>query len=215
MAPTNKTAQCTIWDELEDDDDIALVETNYKVHTFVHERREMEEVHPGRKLNEQVPPGISMVEANQLPPLNLPNGVDPIKICVVDTGYGIEHPDLPDQSNNVEGFKPNGIGGSWNVDGDSHGTHCAGTIGAIGGNGVGVVGVLDDPDDFQFFIGKGLSDSGSGTTATVMDSVEACVLAGAKVISMSLGGGGYSQINNDLYQSYYNSGVLIIYGYMG
>ena len=39
----------------------------------------------------------------------------------------------------------------------------AGTIGALGNNGQGVVGVFDDATEFRFHIAKGLSDSGSGS----------------------------------------------------
>lgn len=67
------------------------------------------------------------------------------------------------------------------------GTHCAGTIGAIGGNQAGVVGVNPDPARFSFHIGKGLSDSGSGSGSDVVNAVKDCVDNGAHVISMSLG----------------------------
>jgi serine protease len=57
-----------------------------------------------------------------------------VKICVVDTGYDLGHPDLP--ITNVTGWDPSSASfGVWNVDGNRHGTHCAGTIGAIGNNG--------------------------------------------------------------------------------
>ena len=94
----------------------------------------------------------------------------------------------------------------WNIDGHGHGTHCAGTIGAIGDNEIGVTSVNPDPSKFQFIIGKGLSDSGSGTSATVMSAVEQCVTKGAKVISMSLGGSPFSEITNSLYKDYYDDG---------
>ena len=60
-----------------------------------------------------------------------------IKICVVDTGYDLGHDDLPTE--NVTGWDPSSDEdpgfGVWYVDGeDGHGTHVAGTIGAIGGN---------------------------------------------------------------------------------
>ena len=54
-----------------------------------------------------------------------------VKICVFDTGYDFGHPDLP--SVNATGY--NTEMGIWNVDEHLHGTHCAGTIGAIGNNG--------------------------------------------------------------------------------
>jgi len=158
-----------------------------------------------RKLYEDTPYGINMVEANSIGP-----GVEQIKICVVDTGYGIGHEDLPTASNGVTGWDNQGIGGVWNVDKDGHGTHCAGTIGAIKGNNKGVVGVNDDPSKFRFFISKGLSDNGSGSTSTIMKAVNKCVQNGAKVISMSLGGGDYSNIMKDFYKSVYDKDVLIV-----
>merc|ERR1711902_452131 len=66
-------------------------------------------------------------------------------------------------------------------------------------------------DKFSFFIGKGLSDSGSGSTSSVMAAVQACVDNGSNVISMSLGGGGFSDIHNQQYYGHYkDDDVLII-----
>ena len=49
-------------------------------------------------------------------------------------------------------------------------------------------------------IAKVLSDSGSGSSAGVLEGVEWCQENGADVISMSLGGGGFSQITSDIYK---------------
>ena len=133
------------------------------------------------------------------------------KVCVVDTGYHITHDDLPKASDGVAGYTPGDYSPEvWNIDGHGHGTHCAGTIGAIGGNDVGVTSVNPDPSKFSFFIGKGLTDSGSGSTSSVLEAVDACRNNGADVISMSLGGGGPSTIANDLYESVYADNVLLI-----
>jgi hypothetical protein len=164
----------------------------------------------GRKLVENTPYGITMVKSAQLPPLN---GNDLIKICVVDTGYGLNHPDLPNaqQQQGLSGYSPYGSGELWNVDGHGHGSHCAGTIGGVGGNNIGVTSVNPDPSKFTFFIGKGLTNSGSGSGSGVLSAVEKCQEAGAKVISMSLGGGGYSSSADNLYKDLFeNKGVLII-----
>jgi len=158
------------------------------------------EAHHGRRLAEETPYGIDMVNASYVWP-KTPVMTEPIKICVVDTGYDLGHEDLP-ESDGIAGF--NNYGQSWSDDGNGHGTHCAGTIGAIGGNSIGVTSVNPDPSKFTFYIGKGLSNSGSGTTVGVMDAVKACVDAGAKVISLSLGGGGYSAIDNAFYEAIYD-----------
>mmetsp|Transcript_27329 Transcript_27329/g.41071 ORF Transcript_27329/g.41071 Transcript_27329/m.41071 type:complete len:395 (+) Transcript_27329:103-1287(+) len=161
------------------------------------------EAQHGRRLAEQTPYGIDMVNASHVwPETPLAN----IKICVVDTGYDLGHVDLP--TDGVQGY--NQYNQLWSNDGNSHGTHCAGTIGAIGGNDIGVTSVNPDPSKFTFYIGKGLSDSGSGSNAGVMAAVQACVEAGAKVISMSLGGGGYSATSNAAYEDYYDANVLIV-----
>ena len=105
---------------------------------------------------------------------------EPITICVVDTGYDLGHVDLPNSvSHGVTGWEPNSAynQGDWHIDGHSHRTHCAGTIGALGNNGQGVVGVFDDPNKFRFHIAKGLSDTGSGSGEFYFTCIKACILS--------------------------------------
>eukprot|EP00957_Ditylum_brightwellii_P100936 7693134-Ditylum_brightwellii.AAC.1 len=91
-----------------------------------------------RRLEEEIPYGITMIEP-------IDQGIHSVKICVVDTGYYNNHEDLPILDVDNDGFSPYGEGELWNVDGHGHGTHCAGTIGAIGKNGKGVTSVNPDP----------------------------------------------------------------------
>lgn len=108
------------------------------------------------------------------------------------TGFVNGHEDLPycprsdqtckDTTNGTDAY-----GENWDYDGHGHGTHCSGTIGAIGNNEKGVVGVFDSSSHWSLQVGKALSKSGSGSSVGVMAAVENCVLAGAKVVSMSLG----------------------------
>merc|ERR1719210_2383913 len=156
---------------------------------------------------EETPWGIERVNADQVS-----QGPNPVKVCVIDTGYGKGHPDLP---TDVTGTTPDGFSWvaweqKWDMDGHGHGTHCAGTIGAIGGNDLGVTSVNPDPAKFHFHIGKGLSDVGSGSSTTVLKAVEGCISAGAKVISMSLGGGPPHDTAAGAYEDAYNDGILII-----
>uniref|UniRef100_A0A7S4SJ08 subtilisin n=1 Tax=Ditylum brightwellii TaxID=49249 RepID=A0A7S4SJ08_9STRA len=68
-----------------------------------------------RKLAEEVPYGINLVEA-----LNIDYVAGSgVKACIIDTGYGRGHPDLPN-NNLITGFNPYGSG-EWFVDGDGHG----------------------------------------------------------------------------------------------
>ena len=133
----------------------------------------------------------------------------PTKVCIVDTGYDVSHPDLPKLEHGLTFTDPELTGyGNPLEDGDGHGTHCAGTIGAIGGNGKGLFGINPDPTKFSFHVSKALSDEGLGTASSVLAGIEGCIDAGAKVISMSIGGGPESKIFKALYENAYNAGVL-------
>jgi serine protease len=70
-----------------------------------------------------------------------------------------------------------------------HGTHTAGTIGAVGNNGVGVVGVNWNVKIMPL---KFLDDTGSGYTSNAISALNYAVSKGVKVSNNSWGGGGYS-----------------------
>jgi len=158
---------------------------------------------------EETPWGITMVQAPALWDIRPRTKMT---VCVVDTGYDAGHEDLPTiEDHDVDGWNPTSGDGLWNVDGNGHGTHCAGTIGAIGGNDKGVTSVNPDPTDFKFYIGKGLRDNGSGPWSDVLAAVEKCASEGSKVISMSLGGAGNpGSIHEEVYKKLYDDDILII-----
>merc|ERR1719278_580172 len=164
-----------------------------------------------RKLAEETPYGIPMVleDMDFWKSLGAPSGS--IKVCVADTGYDLGHEDLP-KGGDVTG-SDSSSNGSWDSDGHGHGTHCSGTVAGLGENSKGVVGVIPDNagGKFQLVIGKALSDSGSGSNSGVLGAVQSCVDDGAKVISLSLGGGGYSKTTDDFYSNLYeNEGILFV-----
>ncbi|NIQ09711.1 MAG: S8 family serine peptidase, partial [Gammaproteobacteria bacterium] len=68
-------------------------------------------------------------------------------------------------------------------DGHSHGTHCAGIIGARN-NFIGVVGVAPL---CNLYAVKVLSDSGSGYSSWVIAGMDWCIQNNIQVASMSLG----------------------------
>ncbi len=138
-------------------------------------------------------------------------------IAVIDTGVDYNHPDLAaniwtnpneipgdgiDNDGNgvvddVHGY--NAINGSGNpMDDHYHGTHCAGTIGAEGNNGQGVVGVQWEA---QIMPVKFLSGSGSGTLADAVKAIMYAGRNGARITSNSWGGGGYNQALYDALKS--------------
>jgi subtilisin family serine protease len=108
-----------------------------------------------------------------------------IAVAVIDTGSG-PHADL-----NIAGGRNCSTGNPSNFnDGNGHGTHVAGTIGAIN-NSVGVAGVAPGIPIYSVRV---LNNAGSGSWSSVICGID-WVTANAsrlhiKVANMSLGGGG-------------------------
>merc|ERR1712176_1036514 len=117
-------------DALRKNKDIQTIEPDFELYaTELLRSRELANV-----LAEEEPYGIEMVledvswwksKFESSPPTGS------AKVCVVDTGYGNGHEDLPTLDENSDGYNPQSSG-EWYIDGHSHGTHCAGSIGAIG-----------------------------------------------------------------------------------
>jgi serine protease len=91
------------------------------------------------------------------------------KVCIIDSGYDINHPDLPSGST-VTGAQDGGAG-IWSKDGFGHGTHVAGTIAAMGHNGKGVMGVARN-GELNIHIVRIFGDGGTWTwTSTFLKAV--------------------------------------------
>jgi subtilisin family serine protease len=154
---------------------------------------------------EQVPFGIPMVQADQLA---LNNAANAKKVCIIDAGYDISHEDL--QKSFVAGVDLTTTQlGDWNTDENSHGTHVAGTVAGLGGNGVGVVGVVPT-GTLPLFIAKVFDASGSASSSAIINGVRQCSRAGARIISMSLGGGRPTKFEERTYQRMADKGILVI-----
>jgi hypothetical protein len=97
-----------------------------------------------------------------------------IKICLIDSGVFISHPDLPydEATGNVIGEEFSLPPGQyWNNPADRHGTFVAGIIGASGGNGQGVVGVNPDSRGLCLLVARAFADdSGSGAYQSSINS---------------------------------------------
>jgi subtilisin len=108
-------------------------------------------------------------------------GVD---VAVIDTGIDVSHPDL-----RVVGGRDCTGSGSYG-DGNGHGTHVAGTIGARD-DGVGVVGVVPGA---RLWSVRVLDSGGSGSISSVICGIDWLTAngpsVGIKVANMSLGGSG-------------------------
>jgi len=98
------------------------------------------------------------------------------------------------------------------LDDNGHGTHVAGTIGAAGNNGTGVVGLSWQ---VELMSCKFLDFSGSGTTADLLTCLEYIALMkdrGVNVIATnnSYGGGGWSQAEFDAIDAHRQRGILFV-----
>jgi len=114
--------------------------------------------------------------------INLPSeysgeGVD---VCIVDTGFELNHPDL-------EGFEVSGwidvVQGKSNpYDDNGHGTNMAGILVADGWiNGVA--------KNVNLYVAKSLMANGSGYQEDVVAGIDWCINQNVNIISLSLGGG--------------------------
>jgi subtilisin family serine protease len=151
---------------------------------------------------EQVPFGITMVQADQLT-FQAGNAK---KLCIIDSGYDITHEDL--QGSNVAGVNLSGEG-DWSTDLAHHGTHVAGTVAALGGNGHGVVGVVPT-GQLPLHIVKVFDSTGSAPSSTIIKGVLQCNKAKAKIVSMSLGGPSPKNFEQKIYDLMTSRGVLVI-----
>lgn len=156
---------------------------------------------------------------------SLTTGSRQVKIAVIDTGIDYNHPDLVDNmwTNEAEKNGQPGVDDDGNgyvddihgydfanddgdpMDGHSHGTHCAGTIGAVHNNGVGVAGVMAEVS----LVGlKFLTDSGSGATDHAIKAIDYATKLGVDIMSNSWGGGGRSQALEDAIKRARDAGIL-------
>jgi subtilisin family serine protease len=128
------------------------------------------------------------------------------RIAIIDSGTQLTHPDLAANIINNPLDPPNGLDDDGNgliddyrgwdfYDGDNnpddqngHGTHTAGTVGAVGNNGIGVVGVNWNCEIVALRVGNQYLDS-----QAIYNSVAYACEIGALVSNNSYGGGGYSQ----------------------
>ena len=128
-------------------------------------------------------------------------------VAVIDTGVDYNHDDL--RANiwvNSGEIAGNGLDDDGNgyiddlhgydfanndsnpMDDNGHGTHVSGTIGAVGDNGLGVVGVNWHTKIMAL---KFLDESGSGYLSNAIRALDYAVANGARLSNNSWGGGGY------------------------
>ncbi|GIU73513.1 MAG: hypothetical protein KatS3mg004_0600 [Bryobacteraceae bacterium] len=159
-------------------------------------------------------------------------GSSTVYVGIIDEGVQWSHEDLAaniwvNPYDPVDGVDNDGNGyvddiRGWDFDGnnnttydgtqDDHGTHVAGTIGAVGGNGKGVAGVVWN---VKLITAKFLGRRG-GTTANAVKAVDYMtdlkLRHGLNIVATnnSWGGGGYSQALYDAIERANQAGILFI-----
>lgn len=155
-------------------------------------------------------------------------------VAILDTGCDLEHPDLmnnlwinkgeipgngiDDDGNgyvdDVHGYNfvydPSDPNGTWTnglpVDDVGHGTHVAGTIGAVSDNQIGVAGVAWN---VRLMILK-IGDSEGLSIYAATEALEYAIMNGARISNNSWGGSQYSKIFHDEITAAAASNLLVV-----
>lgn len=133
-----------------------------------------------------------------------------IRVAVLDTGCQLNHPDI--------GFGSTGKAKVWKnftttgkssdvADKNGHGTHTAGTVGAKTNNGTGVAAA---GFNCELAIGKVLGPQGGYDSWIAAGINWAWQTAGAKVISMSLGGPGVTTTLQNAVDNAWTNNMVIV-----
>ncbi len=153
-----------------------------------------------------------------------------VVVAVVDTGIDYGHPDLAanqwiNPGENCAGCRSNGVDDDGNgyvddwhgwdfangdndpLDDNGHGTHVAGTIGAVGNNGTGVTGVNWTT---RLMALKFIGANGSGSVADAVSAILYASANGARVLNNSWGGDEFSQALLDAIRVADGSGSLFV-----
>ncbi|MFC5930014.1 peptidase S8 [Cryobacterium melibiosiphilum] len=104
-----------------------------------------------------------------------------IRVAVLDTGFDSTHPDFAGRQITTQSFIPN----EQAQDGHGHGTHCIGT--STGTNAPGSGPRYGIAYGAEIFVGKVLSNAGSGSDGGIIAGINWAVANKVPIISMSLG----------------------------
>ncbi|WP_413569150.1 S8 family serine peptidase [Bdellovibrio sp. HCB117] len=174
--------------------------------------------------------GIAGIDIGAEQAWDITTGSKDIIVAVIDTGVDYNHPDLVSNmwTNEVEANGKPGVDDDGNgivddihganfvnanaptgnpLDDHGHGSHCSGTIGGTGDDGKGIVGVAWN---VRIMGVKFLSASGSGSLDGALKGIDYATKMGAKIMSNSWGGGGYSETLKQAIERSNAAGALFV-----
>ncbi len=168
-----------------------------------------------------------MVKVNATGAWDVTTGSTNVIVAVIDTGIDLTHPDLVSnlwvnaaETNGLTGVDDDGNGKiddvyGWDfvnndktpADDNSHGTHCAGTVGAVGNNALGVAGVCWK---VRLMALKAADAAGLLADSDIAEAVHYASDKNADVISASFGGSDSSDTMRDAIIYANSKGVLFV-----
>lgn len=196
--------------ELRADPDVAAADRNWILTTFAVPNDpsfgELWGMANGGQTIEGVA-GTPGIDANAVAAWDVTTGSTGVRVAVVDSGVAYDHPDLaPNIAPGGRDFTDND-NEPFDLGVSGHGTHVAGTIGARGNDGRGVVGM-----NWQVgIVPVRVMQPRGGTDSGPLDRIAAgLTYAGqqAPIVNASLGGGGGEQILGDAIRA--NPGTLYV-----
>ncbi|WP_189335326.1 S8 family peptidase [Actinoplanes ianthinogenes] len=128
-----------------------------------------------------------------------------VTVAVIDTGVDASHPDLAGQV--LTGYDATTDQDGGTTDPQGHGTHVAGTVAALAGNGIGVAGVAPDVKILPVRV---LDAKGVGYDSDTAQGIVWAADHGADVINMSLGGTDRSSAVSSAVAYARSKGVVVV-----
>jgi subtilisin family serine protease len=143
-----------------------------------------------------------------------------VRVCVIDSGLDMAHPEFQgavvashDFLDDDDDASDQSQEGTW---GQGHGTHVAGIIAARMGQG-GTVGPQGAPGGMvgvapkaSLLIARVLDTQGHTQMSLVLTAMEWCESQGARIVSLSLGGGTPTRSTVDAFQALKAHGLLVV-----
>jgi subtilisin family serine protease len=170
-------------------------------------------------------PSVVDADVDMIEAWDFTTGNPNITMAVLDSGLRMDHPEfagrlwinagdaIDGNDNDVNGYTDDVNG--WDfvnndnlpTDDHGHGTNVAGIATATGNNGIGYAGV-----DWSCKVMplKVLDDNNSGFNSNIIESFYYAIDKGVKIISISIGGSGFSTAYQTAVDTAYNNGIVVV-----